>query len=105
MYFHEKWACNEANPALRDVFGKMQDLQLAHQEMFRMHASFRLNYRDFYKELLTEERQLDVVQKHADQCARHCVKLEKQLEGLLRKKTDRAKLEAVQAELKAAHGK
>lgn len=97
------------------------------QEIYRLHSNDRLCYRDFYKELLTEERQLDVVrtvsggvreicclfhtlasqriflyfhtlftddffastspfpctqvQKHADHCARHCVKMEKQLEG------------------------
>lgn len=40
------------------------------QEIYRLHSNDRLCYRDFYKELLTEERQLDVVRTVSGECPR-----------------------------------
>jgi len=57
--------CPTARPT-----GKIQDLLIVQQEIYRLHSNDRLCYRDFYKELLTEERQLDVVRTVSGECPR-----------------------------------
>ena len=75
-YCEAQWAQAEANPALRDVFGKLQDLRAVQRHLMLELAESHAHYRANFKQLLVEERQLDVAQRHADSCARAVQRLE-----------------------------
>ena len=95
----EKWARHEPNPLLRDVFGKMQDINIAFDEIFRVYAQDHLRYRDVFKTVMQEERALDISRKNFESCSSKVVKATKNMEVARKKPCSAKQLTELESDL------
>ncbi|KXJ16565.1 hypothetical protein AC249_AIPGENE27205 [Exaiptasia diaphana] len=80
-----KWARQEENIALEDVFSKVVEVGSIWAEVFKQTIEQHVQYRSTFKEILREERILDDMRKREVQYASKLNKLQKQVEQNKRK--------------------
>eukprot|EP00043_Microstomoeca_roanoka_P013990 m.137723 g.137723 ORF g.137723 m.137723 type:complete len:819 (-) comp15900_c0_seq2:1674-4130(-) len=78
MDFQALWAKGEFNPIIRDIFGKLRDLVIAHIELRRKLLQSLQTHRRHWKVILKEEEQTQQLKRNVTDILSKLRKLEKQ---------------------------
>ncbi|KJE90161.1 hypothetical protein CAOG_01508 [Capsaspora owczarzaki ATCC 30864] len=96
-----KWTTQEDNPAIRDIFARLAELDNEHNAVQKEFSDRYEDYRRCFKAVRDSEKTLDRARKHRDDCATKLQKLHRDLERYNRK-GDYGKVSTVESEIIAA---
>ena len=77
------WAKDENNLAIRDVFGKLGDLNMAHAETVRLLATAFGEYRQAFKQIERQEGALEQARREVEAARTKTLKFQRSAEGAL----------------------
>ncbi|XP_070539075.1 uncharacterized protein DDB_G0284459-like [Ptychodera flava] len=103
-----KWVTEQENFAVKDVYARMAELEWMWSKIMHDIVTEEVNYRKVFKSLLAEEKSVDEIRKTHAASEAKVEKLQKQIESTKSskpKKSEKAKIEALDGELAAAIAK